>query len=74
MLGDRAKREADRRLLFAVLVTKTGALAPDVVAKVAENGQRATLGGWAAFFWSAVLGGWAIALVAWPSETLPAAS
>lgn len=52
-------------VLFALLVTKTGALAPDVVAKVAENGHKATLGSWCSFFWSAVLGGWAIALVAW---------
>ncbi len=51
--------------LFALLVTKTGALAPDIVAKVAEDGRHATLGSWASFFWSAVLGGWAIALVAW---------
>ncbi len=52
-------------VLFALVVTKTGALAPDVVAKVAEDGHQATLGSWASFFWSAVLGGWAIALVAW---------
>jgi formate-nitrite transporter family protein len=51
--------------LFALLVTRTAALAPDIVAKVAEDGHRATLGSWASFFWSAVLGGWAIALVAW---------
>jgi formate-nitrite transporter family protein len=52
-------------VLFALVVTKTQALAPDIVAKVAEDGHRATLGSWASFFWSAVLGGWAIALVAW---------
>lgn len=52
-------------LFFAVLVTRTAALAPDIVAKVAEDGHRATLGSWASFFWSAVLGGWAIASVAW---------
>ncbi len=52
-------------LLFALVVTKTGALAPDVVAKVAEDGHRAAHGSWPSFFWSAVLGGWAIALVAW---------
>ena len=52
-------------VLFALVVTKTRALAPDVVAKVAEDGHRATLGSWGSFFWSAVLGGWAIALVAW---------
>ncbi len=51
--------------LFALLVTKTGALAPSVVATIAEDGRRAALGSWASFFWSAVFGGWAIALVAW---------
>ncbi|MEO8969885.1 MAG: formate/nitrite transporter family protein [Solirubrobacteraceae bacterium] len=51
--------------LFALLVTETGALTPDVVSKVADAGHRATLGSWGSFFWSAVLGGWAIALVAW---------
>ena len=51
--------------LFALLVTKTGALSPDVVATVDAHGQKATQGTWASFLWSAVLGGWAIALVAW---------
>jgi formate/nitrite transporter FocA (FNT family) len=51
--------------LLALLVTKTSALAPGVVTQVAENGHRATVGSWGSFFWSAVLGGWAIALVAW---------
>jgi len=46
-------------------VTETAALTPDVVSKVADAGHRATLGSWGSFFWSAVLGGWAIALVAW---------
>lgn len=52
-------------VLFALVVTKTGALAPEIVAKVAADGRHATLGSWPSFFWSAVLGGWAIALVAW---------
>jgi formate-nitrite transporter family protein len=51
--------------LFALLLSKTAAVTPDIVAKVADDGQQATLGSWASFFWSAVLGGWAIALVAW---------
>jgi formate/nitrite transporter FocA (FNT family) len=49
-------------VLLALLVTKTAALAPDVVAQVAESGHRATVGSWPSFFWSAVFGGWAIAL------------
>jgi formate/nitrite transporter FocA (FNT family) len=52
-------------LLFALFITKTGALDASVVAKVAENGHRAASGTWPSFFWSALLGGWAIALVAW---------
>ncbi|MBV9817580.1 MAG: formate/nitrite transporter family protein [Solirubrobacterales bacterium] len=52
-------------MLFALLITKTSAIAPDVAAAVAQAGHKATVGSWASFFWSAVLGGWAIALVAW---------
>jgi len=51
--------------LFALLATKTAALPADVVVKVVNNGHQATLGTWPSFFWSAVLGGWMIALVAW---------
>ena len=51
--------------LFALLLTKTAALTPQIVATVAQAGHHATLGHWASFFWSAVLGGWAVALVAW---------
>ena len=51
--------------LFALLVTKTAALPADVVVKVADTGHQATLGTWPSFFWSGVLGGWIIALVAW---------
>jgi formate-nitrite transporter family protein len=51
--------------LFALLVTKTAALPSDVVDKIAVNGHQATLGTWPSFYWSAVLGGWMIALVAW---------
>ncbi|HWE08169.1 MAG TPA: formate/nitrite transporter family protein [Solirubrobacteraceae bacterium] len=52
-------------LLFALLVTKTAALSPEIVATVAEEGHHVTTGTSATFFWSAVLGGWVIALVAW---------
>lgn len=51
--------------LFALVVTKTAALPPDVVAKVAADGREAARGSWGSFFWRGVLGGWAIALVAW---------
>ena len=67
--GDRPAIEAGHRLtgalLFALLVTKTSALSGDVVAKVADQGHDATTGSWMSFFWSAVFGGWLIALVAW---------
>jgi formate/nitrite transporter FocA (FNT family) len=52
-------------VLFGLLLTKTAAFPVAVVAGVADDGHRATLGSWASFFWSAVLGGWLIALVAW---------
>lgn len=52
-------------VLFALLLTDTGALAPAIVREIAVAGHRAAMGSWGSFFWSAVLGGWAIALVAW---------
>lgn len=51
--------------LFAVLVVKAGALRGDIVAALAELGVRATQHANHELFWSAVMGGWLIALVAW---------
>jgi len=51
--------------LFAVLVTKTGALHPDVLSALVALGTQGAAGSPAHFFWSGVIGGWLIALVAW---------
>jgi formate/nitrite transporter FocA (FNT family) len=61
-------------VLFAVLATKSGALDPDVIAKLAQDGHRAMSGTWPSVFWSAVLGGWMIALVAWLIQSAEAVS
>ena len=64
-LDRRPERESDRRGPVCAAADQAAALPPETVAKVAEEGHRATVGHWASFFWSAVLGGWAVALVAW---------
>ena len=50
---------------FGVLVAATGALPSDYVGEVAAIGVDATSGSYGANFWSAVIGGWMIATVAW---------
>jgi len=52
-------------LLFALLVTKTGAIKPEFVTAMAQMGVVASGGGIWPIFWSAVIGGWIIAMVAW---------
>lgn len=52
-------------LLFALLVTKTGALKPEFVTSMANIGVMASGGSIWAIFWSGVIGGWIIAMVAW---------
>jgi formate/nitrite transporter FocA (FNT family) len=51
--------------LFALLATKTGALTPAIASELVRLGNDATNGTPAHFFWSGVIGGWLIALVAW---------
>ncbi len=51
--------------LFAALAVRAGALRPDYVAAMARLGQQAVDVGESHVFWSAVIGGWIIALVAW---------
>ena len=51
--------------LFAVLAVRTGALRPEYVAAMGRLGQQAASPSGAHVFWSAVIGGWIIALVAW---------
>ena len=52
-------------LLFAVLVVKTNALHADIVAQLVKLGVDSASGNLSHFFWSGVIGGWLIALVAW---------
>lgn len=52
-------------LLFALLMTKTGALRSEYVEALTTLGTKAVSPGVAHVFWSAVVGGWLIALVAW---------
>lgn len=51
--------------LFAVLATQTGALRPDIAHALVELGKDSVGFSFAHVFWSAVVGGWLIALVAW---------
>jgi formate-nitrite transporter family protein len=52
-------------LLFALLVTRTTALAPGAVRALTKLGVDAGSKGFTTVFWTAVVGGWIIALVAW---------
>ena len=51
--------------LFALLAVKTGALRPEFVAAMTRIGVEAAGVGTTRVFWSGVIGGWIIALVAW---------
>lgn len=52
-------------LLFALLCARTKALQPDILASLAQLGYVAATPSAKHIFWSAVVGGWIIALVAW---------
>lgn len=52
-------------LLFAVLVMRTRSLPAEISAQLVRLGHQAAGGTAAHFFWSGVIGGWLIALVAW---------
>jgi formate/nitrite transporter FocA (FNT family) len=52
-------------LLFAMLSTRTKALQPDILAVMTKMGSTAAAQPAGHIFWSAVVGGWIIALVAW---------
>jgi len=56
-------------LLFALIAVKTAALPPSVAAKIVELGDQAVAHTTAHTFWSAVLAGWLLALVAWLVES-----
>src|SRR5947199_6336781 len=51
--------------IFAILVAKSSALHPDILTAMVTMGSHAASGDAAHFFWSGVIGGWLIALVAW---------
>jgi len=52
-------------VLFALLAVKTPALHADILTQLIMLGQETSSGSAAHFFWSGVIGGWLIALVAW---------
>jgi formate/nitrite transporter FocA (FNT family) len=52
-------------LLFATLAVRTAALPGDFASQLIGLGRQAVAGTAAHFFWSGVIGGWIIALVAW---------
>lgn len=52
-------------LLFAALCVLTGALKPNILAALAQFGTEAASPSATHIFWSAVMGGWIIALMAW---------
>lgn len=52
-------------LIFAALMIHTEALRPEISRALVNLGQAAAQGTFAHFFWSGVVGGWLIALVAW---------
>jgi formate-nitrite transporter family protein len=52
-------------LLFALLAAKTGALRPDYLHALTNLGTEALANQPSHIFWSGVMGGWIIALVAW---------
>jgi len=51
--------------VFAALAVMTGALHPNVLRELVALGSAAVAGGSAHVFWSGVVGGWIIALMAW---------
>lgn len=52
-------------LMFAALAVKSSALTPDIRFQLVHMGASASRGSFGHIFWSAVVGGWIIALVAW---------
>jgi len=51
--------------VFALLIAKSSALRPDILAHVVQLGQEAVSSTPSHFFWSGIIGGWLIASVAW---------
>jgi formate/nitrite transporter FocA (FNT family) len=55
-------------LVFAVLVTEVPSIRPSTETALAHLGQLAAFHGFGRIFWTGVIGGWLIALVAWLIE------
>ena len=51
--------------LFSLLSARTEALHPDILANLVKLGSDASVGSPGHIYWSGVIGGWLIALVAW---------
>jgi formate/nitrite transporter FocA (FNT family) len=51
--------------LFALLAVKSPALRPGILSQLIDLGKESMFGSGAHFFWSGVIGGWLIAMVAW---------
>ena len=51
--------------IFAVLAIKSGALSADIASQLVSLGVNSVTGSPSHFFWSGIVGGWLIALVAW---------
>jgi formate/nitrite transporter FocA (FNT family) len=60
-------------LLLALLVMETGGLDAPVKDELVSLGTKMTAGSFAADFWSAVISGWILALIAWLVEAAEAA-
>jgi len=60
--------------LFALVAARTSALLPPVRAALFETGREIASRPGAGTFWSAVVGGWLIALVAWIVSSTPSTS
>jgi formate/nitrite transporter FocA (FNT family) len=52
-------------LCFATLAVKSSALSPEIYSQLVKLGAESVTGTASHFFWSGVIGGWLIALVAW---------
>jgi formate-nitrite transporter family protein len=67
-MGDRRGGQPPRGAAFALLITKTPALAPGIVSEFAGLGDEAAARSFAKVLWSGILAGWMLALVAWLVE------
>ncbi len=55
-------------LAFAFLAVHSGAVPPDIVHELTGLGRKLSVGSWSSKFWSGLVAGWLLALVAWTIE------